>query len=128
MHSGNTDASINFREAVLKEREGNRVDIIKILLEKQSNFPSQTIAYIFIVLRYDCAMLSTRQGWNYTLSVPKEILRKSLFLSEKWVKINYYLFFSNTSGSMKAVLCQWMTEERQTNIISHEDNIKTIPG
>lgn len=128
MHSGNTDASINFREAVLKEREGNRVDIIKILLEKQINFPSQTIAYIFIVLRYDCAMLSTRQGWNYTLSVPKEILRKSLFLSEKWVKINYYLFFSNTSGSMKAVLCQWMTEERQTNIISHEDNIKTIPG
>lgn len=128
LHSGNTDASINFREAVLKEREGNRVDIIKILLEKQSNFPSQTIAYIFIVLRYDCAMLSTRQGWNYTLSVPKEILRKSLFLSEKWVKINYYLFFSNTSGSMKAVLCQWMTEERQTNIISHEDNIKTIPG
>lgn len=34
LHSGNTDASINFREAVLKEREGNRVDKIKILLEK----------------------------------------------------------------------------------------------
>lgn len=73
-------------------------------------------------------MLCPKQGWNFTLNVPKEILRKSLLLSEKWTKINWYLFVSNTDGSVKAVSCYRMTEERQASVISHEDNLEMIPG
>lgn len=57
----------------------------KNLVGKQTNLPVQSIAYFFIshVLRHHYAVLCPRQGWNFTLNVPKEILGKSLLLSEK---------------------------------------------
>lgn len=73
-------------------------------------------------------MLGPRQDWNFTLNVPRKIFGKSLLLSEKWTKINWYLFFSNTDVSVKAISCYQMTEERQARVISHEDNLEMIPG
>lgn len=71
-------------------------------------------------------MLCLTQGWDFALNVSKEILGKSLLLSEEWTKINWHLF-SNTDGSVKAVLYYWMTEG-QASVICHGDNLEMIPG
>lgn len=88
------------------------------------------MAYIFAsyVLRHCYAVLCPRQGWNFTLNVPKEVLGKNLLLAEKWTKINWYIFFPDTDGSVKAVSCSRIAGERQASVISHEDNLEMIPG